>query len=557
MKRYLNILLLVLPMTGLKAQSYKVLTDSALHVMWKAKDTSAERQALNLYEEAFRLYPKAVENVGRYKASVLAGDLFELDKAFYYLAPVAREGTPQVPGWKFIAGDYFTTEYKNLLTDQRWKVLSVRANAEKARFFDLLAENQRDFETKGLSRLTFKKDESGKSVYQKIKNFNIFSPKKYRNYSVRFSITDSIHTAYFVHLPENYDPRKRYSLLFFLHGAVQGNALADYLEEKVLEGWNRYYTKYANLNQVILVFPQGSRKYNWMGPDEGFFMVPAILKQIKQSINIDDDKVFITGHSNGATGSFSYLMKEQSPFAGFYGFNTQPKVRTGGTFIKNILNRSFFNVSTDEDYYYPPDANDTLNVIMKKLDADYQDHRYQGYPHWFPAFEASEPAHQLLFADLAARKRNPFQHELYWECDDLKYGQADWLKISQLDTAGKKASWHERLNFKLYNLLVTDKNDSLIKKDTVLNAFNFPRKSAVVKGYFRNNEFHLETSAVKKLSILISPEMVDMQKPVVIYVNGIKKAGKMPAYDQSFILRNFKENNDRKAIWVDQIEISI
>lgn len=112
-----------------------------------------------------------------------------------------------------------------------------------------------------------------------------------------------------------------------------------------------------------------------MGPDDGFFMIPEILKEIKQTINVNDDKVFISGHSNGATGSFSYLMKQQSPFAGFYGFNTQPKVRTGGTFIRNIANRSYFNISTDEDYYFPPAANDSLNVIMTNLKADYQDHR--------------------------------------------------------------------------------------------------------------------------------------------------------------------------------------
>src|SRR6202034_2391125 len=100
--------------------------------------------------------------------------------------------------------------------------------------------------------------------------------------------------------------------------------------------------------------------------------------------------------------------KEPSPFAAFYGFNTRPKVETGGTYIRNILNRSFFNVSTDQDYYYPPDANDSLSAAMKEIGADYQDHRYKGFPHWFPKYDESETAYQLLFNDLKKRKRDPF-----------------------------------------------------------------------------------------------------------------------------------------------------
>ena len=36
-------------------------------------------------------------------------------------------------------------------------------------------------------------------------------------------------------------------------------------------------------------------------------------------------------------------MKQPRQLAGFYGFNTYPKVFTGGKFIENIKNRSFIN----------------------------------------------------------------------------------------------------------------------------------------------------------------------------------------------------------------------
>ena len=159
-------------------------------------------------------------------------------------------------------------------------------------------------------------------------------------------------------------------------------------------------------------------------------MIPEIIRQIKSTINVDDNKVFLTGHSNGASGSFNYLVKQPTSFAGFYGFNTQPIVRTGGTFIQNILNRSYINFSTDLDYYFPPQANDDLTALMQSLHIDYKDYRYNGYPHWFPEFNGSEPAHKILFDDLLNRKRNPFPNKLIWETDDVKYGKVDWIEIT-------------------------------------------------------------------------------------------------------------------------------
>lgn len=557
MRKYLIIVVLIIAAYQSKAQSYAKLADSALRIMWNAEDTAGYRKSLNLYEKAFKLYPEKVNSTGFYKAAVLAGELNETNKAFAYLEKLLALNTDLNTTWNSLTGKYVKNEYKNLLSDQRWPIIAEKAQKMKDSFLKKLKDSQEEFELGGLKNLDFKNARDGKQAYQLIKSYQDFKQKKSRNYSIKFRVIDSTYTSYFVSLPKTYDPRKSYPILFFLHGAVQGNSLSEYQNESILGDWNRFYTKYAALNDVIMVYPKGSKQYNWMNPDQGFFMIPAMLKEIKQAINVDDNKVFITGHSNGATGSFAYLMKQQSPFAGFYGFNTQPKVRTGGTFINNILNRSYFNVSTDEDYYYPPDANDSLNVIMKGINADYQDHRYNGWPHWFPQFDESEPVYPMIFKDIADRNRNAFRPNIYWECDDTKYGKADWAQINQLDTLTKSANWHQTINFNIYKLLKYDKQDSLITTDTLVKAFNFPRKSGVVKGTYQNNVFRLETSSVEALTVFIAPEMVDMTKPVTVYVNGIKKISRKPIYDKELIIAGFKDSYDRKAIWVDQFKIAL
>lgn len=555
MKRYFLLSILLFSLIQSSAQSYQKLADSALHLMWDARDSVGYRKSLNLYEKTFTLYPKEVNALGYYKAAVLAAELKELDKSFLFLEKLLAINTDVNTAWSSLTSKYVQYEYKNLLSDKRWPILASKAEKLKLVFLNKLSEKQKEFESGGFSKFNFSTDKSGKEIYEQLKNFNAFDTKNEKNYSIKFKINDTLNTSFFISLPKNYNPKKQYAVLFFLHGAVQGNSLTDYQDETVLSGWNRFYTKYAGINEVIMVYPQGSKQFNWMSPDDGFFMVPAMLKEIKKAININDDKVFITGHSNGATGSFSYLMKQQSPFAGFYGFNTQPKVRTGGTFLKNILNRSYFNVSTDQDYYFPPGANDSLNVIMTDLIADYQDHRYIGWPHWFPQFDESEPLYPMIFKDIAGRKRNAFQSNIYWECDDIKYGRADWMQINALDTLNKSASWHQNINFNILKLLKYNDQDSLISIDTVLKAFKFQKKSGAVKGYFKDNQFYLETSAVQSFSVLISPEMVNMENTISIFVNGKKVLERKPVYNKQLIMSGFKDTYDRKAIWVDRFDV--
>lgn len=557
MKKLLITILTLSSISSVVAQeTYSELRQKALQTMHKAKDEDGYRLSLSLYENAFSKFPDSIDVSGLYKASVLASELKEFDKAFYFLNQlVEKDENAEVflPGWRSITGKYAESEYKNLLNDPRWKIVNENAVFKRNSFFQKLKESENEFFK--IKKKTFSTSDE-KKLYEEIKSLNPYVPKKKQDYSISFQINDSTKNAFLVHLPKNYNPEKKYPLLFFLHGAVKSNALVDFQPVGLNLGeWNRYYTKYAEQNDVILVFPKGSRQYNWMLPDDGFFMIPEMLKLIKKGINVDDNKVFISGHSNGATGSFSYLMKQPTQFAGFYGFNTYPKVFTGGTFVENIKNRSFINFSTDEDYYYPPNANDDLTKLMIEIKADYKEYRYNGFPHWFPQFNESEPAYKILFKDLKERKRNPFPKEISWELDDEKYGNIDWLSDIKLDTLSAKLDWHKERNFKITKWLDYAEKDSLIVQKVDKNAFDFPRKSGKIRGKYDNNIFRIETSSIESFSINISPEMVNLKKKVKVYVNGKLHFNEKVKYNRKFMLQNFDNSQDREQIWINYIKL--
>ena len=541
---------------AIKKESYTVLIDKAMQLS-KDEDSLKLKEALVTYQNAFNKYPDSIDDYSKYNASVIASRLKMNDVAFKYLQPLAElmEDDEGYPGWDYVLGDYATEDYSNLFNDKRWSSLKQAAILNQTQFFDNLASDEAEFFStkKGASIDSL----SAEQLYNYIKSQNNFLPKKKQDYSISFQINDTSSTSYFVHLPKTYNPNNQYPMLVFLHGAIRYTTLSDYETKSNLKYANTKYTKRADANDVVLVFPKADKNFNWMIGDEGFFMVPEIIKQIKSAINIDDDKVFVSGHSNGATGSFSYLMKQPTQFAGFYGFNTHPKVYTGGTFIENVKARSFVNFSTDQDYYYPPNANDSLNSIMSKIKADYKDYRYNGFPHWFPDFDEAEPAYDILFEDLIKRKRNPFSKTLQWEFDDNAHGTIDWLNTIKLDTIKTTKVSQKPTNFKITKWLKLDDNDNAIAFDVNQNAFDFPRQSAKINAKFTDNVFDINTEKVKSFNIYISPEMVDLSKPVKVIVNNVLVFEKIISYDDAFMIDQWNANMDRSQLWVNNINITL
>lgn len=556
----ISLLLLLFVAGGARAQeNYRTRLRQAMAQMNQAKDAAGQAQALAAFENLFREAPDSVDCPAVYKASLLAADLGKNDEAFRLLRRLMDFGTDEygAPCWTYIVGDFVDDEYQRLRTDARWKALEARAVRERAGFYRELERDEREFFAVSKADDTPWNDAAG--FRRSFRTFEAFFPKKKRDYSIMFPINDSTRTSFLVHLPTGYDYRKRHPLLVVLHGAVRNNALTDFqMPGWVLGDWNRFYTQYADREGVILVFPKGNREYNWMTPDDGFYMVPEMVRRIKRAVDVDDARVFVTGHSNGATGAFSYLMKQPNLFAAGYGFNPYPKVFTGGTFVENLRNRSFISFTTDRDYYYPPGANDDFTRLMQGMKTDYKEYRYEGYPHWFPEFDQSEEAVRLLFEDMSRRRRHPYRDSLTWELDDDRYGNIDWLADLRLDTLRERAPWHEPSpNFRITRWLAYDERDSLVAKEVNRPAFDFPRRSGKVRAAYADNTFRIETSRIGSLRLLLSPEMVDMGREIKVYLNGRLCFHGRIGSDLGYMNTNFYRHRDRQAIWENSLLLEV
>lgn len=391
-------------------------------------------------------------------------------------------------------------------------------------------------------------------------------PKHHYSRNGRFvyawvKLADTLEFPYLIQLPFNFDPGKTYPLVVVLHGAVRYQTQRRDVADSVTANrfFGELFMKQAAESGFIAVFPYSTNRYNWMMPDDGFELVPELVREVKHLYSIDDSRVHVTGHSNGATGAFSYLMKQPGLFAGFSGLNNRPQVRTGGTFFRNALNRSFYNVATDYDYYFPFEGHRAVSSLAQKWGIDWQNQEITGHRSHGDLIRAKDSvAHQVygqLFDYMSDQVRNPFKNSLYWECDDTKHGRCDWLEIVKLDTAARAASWQDPVN-----ATVTGWRDVMkpeIMLDSVSRAFEFPRQSGAVQATYAGNRFDLKTSRVGKIRIYLSPEMIDLKQNVRVAINGRTVFNGPVEMDRSLMLNQYRREMDQQAVWINTLELTV
>ena len=86
--------------------------------------------------------------------------------------------------------------------------------------------------------------------------------------------------------------------------------------------------------------------------DDQILNLNAILDQLKETYNIDENRVVIAGVSDGATGAYYIAMRDTTPFASFLPLNGAIAVlrssstgTDGEMFPNNFANKPFFIVN--------------------------------------------------------------------------------------------------------------------------------------------------------------------------------------------------------------------
>lgn len=383
---------------------------------------------------------------------------------------------------------------------------------------------------------------------------SIEQPNRYYLFIYKDSIFGEIPLKVFI--PKNYKNNIASPAIIILHGATGHSSFENAYKKDTIDDEDIFFDYFEKQNFVIIkpFADSWNKKFDWvvnrfMGKiNPTYNTLNSILIKLKQIINIDDNRVFAFGHSDGADGAFGFQVYQPSNFAGFVVYNSMlTNLFVDNIYLRNTKNRPLYLVHSDLDDLRPIQTWRKQVEILDTLNSPVLYKEYTGYQHFDKHLQKDLPFSGQWIKEI---KRNPFQNAIYWETNNAIYNTCDWIKISEIDTSSINAEWHKDLNFMSY-----DKPNKRFYDD--IPYYQYTNKSAAVIANYNNNIFDIQTSRAKAIELYISPVMVNLENPVIIKINGKEVfQGKVIA-DKDFLINNYKNTFDRSALWITSIKLEV
>lgn len=367
----------------------------------------------------------------------------------------------------------------------------------------------------------------------------VYSPMPEGPSTIRTTASDGLVLDTVIEVPAGYTPSKRWPVRVQLHGGISrpveagGRALAP----------NRVQGETA-----IYVHPRGHGRAEWWHLNQFENMV-AVLDRVKRTYNVDENLVYLTGVSDGATGAYFYAMKLPTPFASFLPLNGNMRVlATPGTrangqmYAGNLVNKPLFIVNGGRDPLYPVSAV-TPHVEMLKAAGAVVEFRPQpdaGHDtSWWPA------EREAFEAFVRAHPRQPHPTAISWETERTdRYNRAHWLLITEL---GRRSSDSDAL---------ADVNRfGAPGGEQRMYARTWPSGRVDVRR--AGNTFEARTRGVAAFTLLLGPDAIDFTRPVVVRVNGSVVFDGPVAEDLRALLTWYARDADRTMLYTAELPVRV
>jgi hypothetical protein len=351
---------------------------------------------------------------------------------------------------------------------------------------------------------------------------------------------DRVEHYYAVTVPPAYDPAKRYQVRFQLHGGVTGrqtNQPRNSGDIGTLAGAEQFY-----------VIPYGWTDAPWWSEDQVLNM-NAIVDSLKRTYNIDENRVVVSGVSDGGTGAYYLAMRETTPFASFLPLNgfimVLAALETGiddQLYPNNLRNKPFYAVNGGRDRLYPTAAVEPYVLHLKKSGVSVDYHPQPLGEHntaWWPDVKDS-------FERFAAdHPRDPSPARLTWETEVMKHNRAHWLIIDKLGAQADDARG------------LSDANDYSRNGALPIPLFDRHTPSGRVDVVRTGNTVDATTRGVAAFTLLVSPDAFDLSQPIKVTSNGkVVFEGKVQP-SLSTLLKWAARDNDRTMLYAAEISIKL
>jgi predicted esterase len=371
-----------------------------------------------------------------------------------------------------------------------------------------------------------------------------------------------------LYIPKNYSPQKKSPMVLLLHGAVRASSFDLAARIPVnpsvmnpVDNSDLFFDHFRRHDYIILrPLADMTKKFDWIindfnndylqdNPGNANLTYSCLIRALiclKKIVNIDDNRVFAFGHSDGADGVFGLEIFQPSFFAGFLLYNSMlANLKSTNNYIGNIQNFPTYIIHSDLDNLRPVEQITAIVDSLKKQGVKLHYEVYHGYKHFDDHLRLDMPAANKWTSHTT---RNPFPSKIYWEAANAVDSRCSWLRVDSFNLYHPAAQWQHEINSRAFVYETKTWAD--------YNYYNTFPGYAIEASYFKNT-FTVNTSKIMAFEILISEKMVDPAENVRVIVNGKLLFDERVRPDKRFIASCFGQDFDREAIWSNRIKISL
>jgi len=359
-----------------------------------------------------------------------------------------------------------------------------------------------------------------------------------------------------IEVPAEYDATRKWPLRVQLHGGV-GRDLRDDPQPQS--------TRIPGEPQIYIE-PQAYWEAAWWHTTQ-VDNILGLLDFVKRKYNVDETETYITGISDGGTGTFFFALREPNPWSACLSLNGQPLVLAnrdalvqGNLYLGNLANCPLYIVNGDHDPLYPAETVTPLVDAMRKAGVMPVYHiqpNERHDVHWWP----EERGSYEMFVHTHPRPAQP--ERLSWETDRTdRFNRVRWLIIDKL---GRRAGSPQP------SAIAAPPQAAAIQSEALedVNVFTyrsstmnvFPRTRQVPTGRVdverRGNVFAARARGVSEFTLLVSPDAVDFTKPVQVTVNGAQVFSGPVKRDLQTLLKWASRDNDRTTLYGAELHIAV
>ena len=249
---------------------------------------------------------------------------------------------------------------------------------------------------------------------------------------------DGMARPYHVYVPYGYDPKVPIPVLFDLHGAV--SRMEPYAVESLLRR-RALWEPTAEEEEWILVVPHGDYGATWWS-EAGRANLLAQLAFLKAHYNVDENRVFLSGFSDGGTGALWMGFHDATAWAGFIDIYGHPTIAGYGpyqTYPRNLLNRPIRASNGSRDEVYPAAEIELYidQLLELGIDIDWVIHPTD---HDIQAVSIERPA---VVSFIGRVKREPNPMHVIWETSDVAVGRCNWVRIDEIADVGNNLDFKD------------------------------------------------------------------------------------------------------------------